>query len=304
VRDRVLAFDVGGTRLKAGIVVANDGRVVASRVEETGGRGAHEVLATVVRMGHDLSAEAERGAVGLCVPGLVAPGGRVLSLPGKLEGMVDRDLEAFLVSEFGGPAVVVNDAIAYGVGEAAFGAGKGYARVVVMTVGTGVGVAVIQNEIPVTTGPLGGGILGGHIPISERIDGPADSNGRSDTIEALCCAQRLVDYANQSGARAGSTRDVYEAWALGRREALRGIELYREHLTRAVVALAHAHAPDAIVIGGGLMTPDSPITRGIEGSVNERLFGNYEVAVRTARLGDSAALCGLARLHNRRGATA
>jgi predicted NBD/HSP70 family sugar kinase len=146
--------------------------------------------------------------------------------------------------------------------------------------------------------------LGGHIPISERIDGPADSNGRSDTIEALCCAQRLVDYANQSGARADSTKDVYEAWALGRREALSGIDLYREHLTRAVVALAHAHAPQAIVIGGGLITADSPIPQGIEDSVNERLFGGFEVAVKTARLGDTAALRGLACLHQKRAATA
>lgn len=304
-RDRVLAFDVGGTRLKAGIIDANDGTVMSLRVEETGGARADEVLAAVARVGHDLSADEECGAVGLCVPGLVAPEGKVLSLPGKLEGMVNMDIAAFLISEFGGPAVVViNDAIAHGVGEAAFGAGKDYARVVAMIVGTGVGVAVVQDGVPVTTGPLGGGILGGHIPISERVDGPADSNGRSDTIEALCCAQRLVDYANQSGARAGSTRDVYEAWALGRREATRGIELYREHLTRAVVALAHAHAPDAIVIGGGLMIADSPIAQGIEDSVNERLFGSYEVAVRTARLGDSAALCGLACLHNRRGAIA
>jgi glucokinase len=303
-RDHFLAFDVGGTRLKAGIVALKDGSVVASRVEQTRGKGADEVLAAVVRIGHDLLAEVDHVPLGLSLPGLVAPGGKVLSLPGKLEGMVGRDLTTFLVAEFGGPAIVVNDAVAYGVGEATLGAGKGHARVVVMTIGTGVGVAVVQDQVPLMGGPLSGGILGGHIPISERIDGPADSNGRPDTIEALCCAQRLVDYANQSGAHAGSTREVYEAWALGRPEALRAIELYREHLTRAVVALAHAHAPDAIVIGGGLMTADNPITRAIEDSVNERLFGSYEVTVRTARLGDSAALCGLACLHNRSGAAA
>jgi glucokinase len=303
-RDQFLAFDVGGTRLKAGIVSATDGSVVASGVEETRGKGAQEVLAAVVRMGHDLSGGADLGPVGLCIPGLVAPEGKVLSLPGKLQGMVGRDLTTFLVSEFGGPAVVVNDAVAYGVGEATLGAGKGYARVVVMTIGSGVGVAVVQDQVPVTGGPLGGGILGGHLPISEKIDGPADSNGRPDTIEALCCAQRLIDYANESGARAGSTREVYEASALGRPEALRGIELYQEHLTRAVVALAHAHAPDAIVIGGGLMTADNPITGAIEDPVNKRLFGSYKVAVKTARLGDTAALCGLACLHSRRSATA
>jgi predicted NBD/HSP70 family sugar kinase len=103
--------------------------------------------------------------------------------------------------------------------------------------------------------------------------------------------------------RARTVGEVYEAHTLGRPEALRGIELYRSHLTRALVALAHAHAPDAIVIGGGPMTSNNPITRGIQGPVNERLFGTYEVAVETARLGDMAALCGLAHMHKSLGTT-
>ena len=302
-RQHVLTFDVGGTRLKAGVVAVNDGSVATSRVEEIGGRKADDVLGSVARIGHDLLSEVACDGVGLCVPGLVDSEQKVISLPGKLEGMVGYDLVGFLTSEFGGPPIVVNDAVAYGVGEATFGAGKGYSRLVVMTVGTGIGVAVIHDEVPVTTGLLGGGFLGGHIPISERIDGHTDSNRRPDTIEALCCAQRVVDYANQSGAHAGTVREVYEAHSLGHPEALRGIDLYRGHLTRALVAIAHAYAPEAIVIGGGLMTLNNPIIEGIQDSVNERLFGSYEIVVKTARLGDSAALCGLAHLHKTRFAT-
>jgi glucokinase len=302
-RENVLAFDIGGTRLKAGVVAVGDGLVTTLRVEDIGGRRADDVLDSVGRIGHDLLSEVDCDGVGLGVPGMVDSEQKVISLPGKLEGMVGYDLTGFLTSQFGGRPIVVNDAVAYGVGEATFGAGKGFARLVVMTIGTGIGVAVIHDEVPATMGLIGGGFLGGHIPISDRVDGHTDSNRRPDTIEALCCAQRVVDYANQSGARARSVREVYEAHALGRPDALRGIELYRGHLTRALVAIAHAYGPEAIVIGGGLMTSNNPILAGIQDSVNERLFGSYEIIVEMAQLGDTAALCGLAHLHKIRVAT-
>jgi glucokinase len=294
---RLLAFDVGGTRLKAGVVATNNGAVRMSRVETIAGLNADGVLASVARIGRELLAEENCEGVGLCVPGMVDRHRTVISLPGKLHGIVGYDLAGWLDSEFGVAPVVVNDAVAYGVGEASFGAGRGYRRVVVLTIGTGVGVALIQDGRPLTTGAVGGGTFGGHIPISERTEGYTDSNGRPDTIEALCCARRIVDYANEFGEGTDSVEDVYDAHSHDRPGARRGIERYRSHLTRALVALAHAHAPQAIVLGGGAMTPGNPITDGLRAAVSERLFGSYELDIEIARLGDLAGLCGLARIH-------
>jgi glucokinase len=293
---RLLAFDAGGTRLKAGVVAANDGTVRMSRVETIAGLDADGVLTSVARIGRELLAEADCNGVGLCVPGMVDRQ-RVISLPGKLRGIVGYDLAEWLTTEFGVDPIVVNDAVAYGVGEACFGAGRGYRRAVVVTIGTGVGVAVIQDGRSMTAGAVGGGTFGGHLPISERTEGFTDSNGRPDTIEALCCARRIVDYTNEFGEDNESVEDVYEAHARGRTGARRGIERYRGHLTRGLVALAHAHAPGAIVLGGGAMTPGNPVTEGLREAVNERLFGSYEVDIEIARLGDLAGLCGLARIH-------
>lgn len=297
---RLLAFDVGGTRLKAGVVSIDDGTVGMTRVEAIAGLKADDVLASVARIGRELLAEENCVGVGLCVPGMVDRHRRVISLPGKLRGIVGYDLAAWLATQFSVEPVVVNDAVAYGVGEASFGAGRGYGRVVVLTIGTGVGVAVVQDGHPLTSGAVGGGTFGGHIPISERDDGYTDSNGRPDTIEALCCARRIVDYANEFGEATESVEEVYDALARGRPGAHSGIERYRRHLTRALVAVAHAHAPEAIVLGGGAMTPGNPLTDGLRATVNERLFGSYEVEVEIARLGDVAGLCGLARIHQDR----
>jgi glucokinase len=295
---RLLAFDIGGTRLKAGL--AGDTGVDGSIIEDIAGRDAAHVLAEVRRIGGDLTSHAQFRGVGLCAPGLISAQGTVISLPGKLAGLEGHDLAGMLTEEFGVPAVVVNDAIAHGVGEACSGAGRGRARVVVMTIGTGVGVSVVHDGAPITAGPIGGGIMGGHIPISDRTAGVVDSNGRPDTIEAHCCAQRIVDYANDAGEDARSVAEVFAAYSRGSMGARRGIDVYRTHMARAVVALAHAHAPDVIVLGGGAMTRGNPVIDGLSEMVNDRLFGSYSVEVAVARLGEQAALLGLAHIHRRR----
>lgn len=290
----VLAFDVGGTRIKAGLISANSQEEIRQQVLETPQR-IEDVLESLRSMGKDLAGDSKVGSCGLCVPGLVSDEGVVTDLPGKLEGIVGRDLRAELRSLTDGPIVVVNDAIAYALGEAVSGAGMGIARAVVMTIGTGIGVTVIDGQLPLGSGSLGGGILGGMIPISESTD-LVDSGGNPGSIEALCSAQRIVDYSRSAGGSQASVEQVYEDFAKGESSAIAGIDLYRSHLVRALSAIAHAHAPQMIILGGGPMTADNPITPGLEDELGTRLWGGFKVEIRLAELGDSAALWGLAHL--------
>ena len=268
----VLGFDLGGTRLKSG-AVSEDGAVHDLRAEPISGRVALELL--MERAG---TLHARHGAVaaGVSVPGIVDRG-RVVSLSGKHPGIEGVDVAAVMTEAVGVPTVVVNDAIAYAVGEATTGAARESPRTVVVTIGTGVGVAVIENGAVLGGGALGGGMLGGQIPISDDSD-YTDTSGRRGTIEALCSAPRLVD----SG---GTMSDA-------------SIAAWRRHLVRALVALAHAHAPSLIVVGGG-PTADPALLDGVEPHVNEALYRGYTVLVRRAALGDSAALVGVAHLARR-----
>jgi glucokinase len=287
----VLAIDCGGTRVKAAAVT--DGRVGDVRTADVGGSDADAALAAVVDVGRAILSDTPCDTVALCVPGLVDEHGVVVSLPGKFPGIEGRDLPGELTSGLGLPAVVVNDAVAYGVGEATDGAGRGHRSVVVVTIGTGVGVCVVHDLRPAGTGVCGGGILGGQIPISEATDGPVDTSGRPDSIEAFCRADRIVA---EAGPGFASVPDVYDAYAKGHPAAVQGIASYRSHLARAVTALAHAHAPNIVVLGGGPMTPGNPVIDGLSGEVDARTWPGYRVRIAVAALGDAAGLVGLATL--------
>ena len=245
----MLAIDLGGTRLKAGVVPGGDVEVVAHDSPTLSGALAclEEVLDRVAPDGSDV--------VGLCMPGVIDHD-RVVALPGKLAGAVGFDLVAWLTACTGGRAFVVNDAVAYAVGEAAQEPG----RTLVVTIGTGIGTCVVEDGRPLGKGPLGGGTLGGQLPLTE--DGPTDTSGRHGTIEAWCRADRV----DEPG--------------------------YPQMLARGMAALCLAYAPDTLVIGGGGARPE--LVKGLD--LAPLLWSGQQVAVRMARYGDAAALHGLAAL--------
>ena len=282
----MLAIDLGGTRVKAALV--HDGAVGDVVAVEHGAATIDQALACV---GEVIGALAPGGvaAVGMCVPGLVDDG-RIVALPGKLTGAVGADLVGWLQARTGGTALVVNDAQAYGAGEAAGEPG----RVVVMTLGTGVGTAVIEDGRPLGAGPLGGGTLGGQLPLS--LDGPPDTSGRGGTIEGWCRADRLLAEVRAAGSTAADVRAACVAAAAGDPAALEGVAAYRGWLARAVGALCLAYAPRLVVIGGGPVSSGPLLLDGLADLVAPLLWAGQEVDLRAARHGDAAALLGLAAM--------
>ncbi len=284
----MLAIDLGGTRVKAALVTDGVPGTVAVRTHAAGQLGpALDTVAGVIEL---LTPPGGVDEVGLCVPGLVDDAGRVTALPGKLAGIVGTDLVGWLTARTGARAVVVNDAIAYGVGAAADLPG----RTLVLTLGTGVGTAVIEAGRPLGRGPLGGGLLGGQLPLTG--DGPTDTSGRAGTIEGWCRAERLLAEVRQAGCLVNDVPAAYDAAVAGDAAALIGLASYRGWLARAVAALCLAYTPDSVVIGGGPVRPDGLLLDGLTEIVLPMLWPGQQVDVRASALGDASALRGLSIL--------
>lgn len=292
----IVALDLGGTRLKAGLVRAGTAEVLARDVRPSAGLDVDGTLSLLRETVHGLAPEGASG-IGLAVPGSVE-GTTITSLPGKFPGIEGRDLRDALGLDV--PMVVVNDAVAYAIGEARHGSGRGAGRVVVVTIGTGVGVCVIEDGLPLGAGTHGGGVLGGQIPIGDPGRGPVDTSGRRGTIEARCGVAALLSYAAEAGAERADPAAVYTAAREGVAGAVAATETYRGWLARAIVALAHAHAPEVLVLGGGPVDPEAPWLEGLDELVGPRLWRGYAPRLRTATLGDDAALVGLGDLAARR----
>src|SRR6266446_254082 len=175
--NHAFGIDLGGTHIKA-VAATEDGEILATASRETlddEGRWA-DAAREIVR-------ELERCAgglpewIGLAAPGLAAPDGRsIASMPGRLRGLEGFDWAQAL----GAPVAVLNDAHAALLGEAWKGAAAGGRDVVLLTLGTGVGGAVLSGG-RLLTGQVGRGGHLGHLCLDP--DGPPDVTGMPGSLE-------------------------------------------------------------------------------------------------------------------------
>jgi predicted NBD/HSP70 family sugar kinase len=133
--------------------------------------------------------------VGVCVPGVVdSPESGVVNSP--VLGWNRLPVGPRLRAELGIPVLVENDVNALGVAELLYGRGQNISDFFVLTIGRGVGLAIVLDG-QLYRGSRGGAGEFGHLPV-ER-DGPACSCGNKGCLEALVGGPALVAEARRRG---------------------------------------------------------------------------------------------------------
>jgi glucokinase len=149
----ILGIDIGGTKLAAGLVTPQGEQIAQDRVPTLAQEGPDRVLARLIDLCRRVVAESgvswsQVQAAGVGCGGPLDPVTGVIMEPPNLPGWVDVPLVDRLRGALGVPVYLDNDANAGALGEYRFGAGRGVANMVYLTISTGVG---------------GGIILGGHL---------------------------------------------------------------------------------------------------------------------------------------------
>jgi len=150
LRGRALGIDIGGTGIKAGVVDLATGQLVTPRVRQptprpAGPEAVVEVVASVVSQLEAMGLLTADMPGGAGVPSAIR-GGRALAATHGDASWIGVPVQEMLEGRLGRPIRVLNDADAAGVGEVAYGAGKGEAGVVLLLdLGTGIGSALFVN---------------------------------------------------------------------------------------------------------------------------------------------------------------
>jgi polyphosphate glucokinase len=151
-----LGVDIGGTGIKAAIVDVVTGELVSDRVKvptPEGGSPA-EIVQCVVTLVKELDAASDM-PVGVCFPAIVLDG-HTMSAANVSDEWVGLDAESLFEEALGRPIYFVNDADAAGFAEVRYGAAKDTMGLVILTtLGTGIGSAIIYNGLLVPNSELG-----------------------------------------------------------------------------------------------------------------------------------------------------
>lgn len=280
-----IGIDIGGTHLRVARV---RGGVIEARASAGSSRDPREVLTRCLALVDEVRTPEVTG-IGIGIPGQVDGEARK-ALSGGFVDLSSFDFCADVEMATGLPVAIENDATMALLAEAAFGAAAGAANAVMLTVGTGIGGAILDRG-RVLRGARAAGQLG-HIVVDPG--GRRCLCGRIGCVETTSSGTAFGVLAAEAGLPAGTriedllvrddtvARDLIAAWA--------------GPLRRAVDSLVSVLNPDVVVIGGGL----GPAAVAALETVPEAP-GWYHAPVVAARLGDDAGVIGAARSARRAG---
>lgn len=248
----VVGVDVGGTKVDVALAAA-DGRVLSrERLETRAELGPDQTLARIAEAVRRLEkAACETYGTPVAAWAAVCPGviqDDHIRLTPNLPGWEELAVSSRFAAEFGVPEVrVANDVRAGALAEARFGALRGVGTGVYVSLGTGIGAAVVLDGRVLSgahqaSGEIGymdpgdappGAVAAGHAPLEERVGGRALTRRAARVLGAEITGDRLFRRADPAA------RALVREWL--------------ETLARSLANLAVFVDPERIALGGGMM---------------------------------------------------
>lgn len=244
-RRLVIGVDLGGTKCHAALVDPAGTFVheVYRRTSELPDP-ADLLIDTVAGLRRAaLAAGQDVGGVGIGVPGFLDPGSGLVVGAWNL-GWHGFDLCARLDEELSEPYVVENDVNLAAVGEARVGAGRGARSFVVMSLGTGLGGAVVIDGHVVRGAHGAAGEFGFLLPGRDQLGRPGVM-----AMEACVGGWALAERGAPDQADAAA---LFAAARRGDRPAVQVLEEFLEHVAMTVVDVVAVLDPERVIFDGSI----------------------------------------------------
>lgn len=290
----VLAFDVGGTDMKAALL-DEQGRMLQSRRVPTpldGVRTGERVVDEATRLAEELTS-AHPGvrptAAGLLVPGHVDDV-RGIGVFAENLGWHEFPFRERAQAALGMPVGFGHDVRGAGEAEHRMGAARGFDDVVVVTIGTGIAAAVFVDGRLYTGGGLAGEI--GHDRVAE---GPICACGGRGCLEAVASAAAIARrYTLRTGRAVAGAKEVLELMRAGDANAAADWATALDALALGFSHVVALLAPQAIVIGGGLSEAGEELLQPLRERLDDILTFHRRPQLIKASIGADAGLFGSA----------
>lgn len=289
MQQQVLGLDVGGTAIKLGRFTP-DGTCQQQVTVPTPQPARPEAVAQTIAESIPLIDQAGVAiAIGVGTPGPSDAEGRIARIAINLEGWIDVPFADLLEDATQLPTVVANDANCAGLGEAWLGAGQAFPNFILLTLGTGVGGAIIFN----------GDLFAGHRGTAGELglitlnpEGPPCKSGNNGSLEQYASARAIQ---RQTGLSAKTLSQQANA---GHSEAIAFWQSYGTTLGAGLASLTYVLSPDAIIFGGGVSASFELFFPSLQGELWRRVLPSSRegLQILPASLGNQAGMLGAAKL--------
>jgi len=292
-----IGIDVGGSSIKCGVVNVH-GEILYSTTLSLKNVNTHgAVIGYMTEAIKDCTKRYENSILGVGVgfPGIIE-NNIVIAGGINLPGFVNVELGNILKLVTRKNIVIDNDANLMGLGEVTYGAAKGYSDAVFITVGTGIGGAVLI-DFKLYGGYKNRGAELGHIIVNHQ--GAACACGARGCLEAYASVSAMVNHYQSICADAPEHVDakyIVSRYMLREGDAIEVMERHFDYMATGIVSFINLFNPQRIIIGGGISESGSFYIREIEKRVLALAIptnpGSAQIVA--ASLGNRAGLLGCA----------
>ena len=314
-RNLVLGVDIGGTKVAVGLVSSRGQIRHAGRAPMAARDTAEEGFRAVLHAIDGVMPEARAAdvrAIGVCAPGWVESEKGILLSATNLPCWRNYPLARKIEKHYGLPTRLTNDASAAALAEAKWGAGAGHESIFYVSLGTGIGTAIVRDG-GIYHGRAGGGCEGGHMTVN--FSGPLCGCGKRGCIEMYASGTAI---SRRARSLLGSTRNkhsrilkmaggkvsdvtaetVNKAARSGDKLARQVLEEASDHLAIWLGNIIDLLEPEVIIVGGGIgrvmISSRARMRRTLETwAINP---GARRIPILNARYGAQSALAGAAAL--------
>lgn len=292
-----LGIDLGGTAIKLAAIDISTREILHQRqVPTLDGESSSaspafltQSQSAIVSIADELDSPAT--AIGISAPGLAAKDARSIAhMPGRLSGLENLNWGELLQRPNKVP--VTNDAHAALIGEIAHGAARNLSDVILLTLGTGVGGAIVS----------GGRLLRGHIGraghlghLTTDFRAPGDICGTPGSLED---AIGFCTLKERSAGKFNSTTELVAAVESGDAAAVKIWDDSVRALAASIASLTNILDPEAVIIGGGIAKAGAPLFDRISQYLEKFEWrpAGHRVKIIPAQLGEWAGAYGAAHL--------
>ena len=293
----VLALDVGGTKIAAGLVDAEGRLLHQNRQPTPRGGDTDEVWAAAERTIATAMEQAGGAVAGVGISSagpISVPDGTVSPVNiGAWRGFPIRDRVAAAVP--GVPVRLAGDGLCMALGEHWRGAGQGATFMLGMVVSTGIGGGLILDGGPYP-GRTGNAGHVGHVVVD--LDGPACSCGGRGCVEAIASGPHLVSWARDRGWHGSDARELADCAARGEDVAVLAFRRGARAVAVMIASVAATCDLDLVVIGGGVANAGPVLFDPLRDALRDYAGLGFisDLRVLPAALGGDAGLVGAAAL--------
>ena len=287
---RVLAFDIGGTAIKIG-VINEKGQILESCETPTSAeRGGEALINNILEI---IGRYKNIDKIGISTAGQVDHiNGKIIFASENIPGWTGMEIKKRIEETYNLPAAVENDVNAAALGEAYYGAGINNKTFLCLAYGTGVGGAIVENG-EIYRGAFGSAGEFGHT--ITHAGGRDCTCGGKGCYEAYASTSALVRIVKQElGMEEVNGRIIFKLLEEENEDIKRILHDWMQEIITGLINFIHIFNPSLIVLGGGIMSQPY-IIKYIKENLPKQVMPNYNrVKIIEAKLGNNAGIIGAA----------